>query len=503
MLFATPDNIELSLLDISDRSRFYRRILKPVMQDEDELHQLVARSIRIEAGMQKFIEKAIESGELVALARNTNRDADAPREFLQKLLEVTRKNVSVDSDFMAENFTFVKVLQKNRSEWNKHLVEVQGNANDLAKLSQQFDNFLGVKVKRNSSTKNYELPPVSQMITDIAESMVRVCSPWWQLSTTDVGRAPHTVMLFLPEKLENLTNGGTLEAHLKKTLKFAIADVIGLSDKNEGGTPYGVIAYTSQGIDTSKGIVEQHPLDCIQSIKYYGESDVDEWLRLAESPDGKSIFIQKNDNKGIGYVSPIYVRNEQLSSIRWKPWTKAEPADNEVQDKAADALLYAFLGFGLDDKAKTEVESKLAEYGWTLPLIRDIGRQTYVFTRKTLVFEGDKATADNSCPWKIGKGGKKICTSLCNVDAYLQGLGKVGLGAEAKEKDKEEGAEACRRVLAERDLFCSSIVPLLGNVFYRKLLNALGGWLAAMRDEADEDDYPVWERLIARMKAEK
>ena len=504
MLFATPDNIESSLLDLSDRSRFYRRILKPVMQDEDEVRQLVARSIRIESGMQKFIAKAIDSGELLALARNTNRDADAPREFLQKLLEVTRKNVSIDGDFMAENFTFVKVLQKNRSEWNKHLVEVQGNANDLAKLSQQFDNFLGVKVKRNSSTKNYELPPVSQMITDIAESMVRVCSPWWQISTTEVGRAPHTVMLFLPEKLENLTNGGTLEAELKKTLDFAIADVIGLSEKNEGGTPYGVIAYTSQGIDMSEVASEVHPLDCILSIKYYyGNSDVDEWLQLAESQAGKSIFIQKNDNKGIGYVSPIYVRNEQLSSVRWKPWTKTQPVDNEVEDKAADALLYAFLGFGLDDEARAEVESKLAAYGWTFPLIRDIGRQTYVFTRKTLVFKGEKATADTACPWKIGKGGKKICTSLCNVDAYLQGLGKVGLGAEAKEKDKEEGVDACRRVLAERDLFCSSVVPLLGNVFYGNLINALNGWLAAMRDEADEEDYPVWERLIARMNSGK
>ena len=58
-----------------------------------------------------------------------------------------------------------------------------------------------------------------------------------------------------------------------------------------------------------------------------------EKLIEAERKDGKSIFDRDPILGGLGYVSPIYVRNRAISETRWKPWLPVEvEADNEEED---------------------------------------------------------------------------------------------------------------------------------------------------------------------------
>ena len=223
------------------------------------------------------------------------------------------------------------------------------------------------------------------------------------------------------------------------------------------------------------------------------------WLQKAERDDGESIFTTENHNKGIGFLSPLYIRNKMLAGYRWRPWLHEDEAEAQVaENKALDALLYGFLGMGLTDAAAKAFEEKFAPYGWHFPILRPGEKQAYFLVRKTYDWNGEKAEFDVACDWKPNK---RLCTSACNLYAFLQGKGKTGLSGSAKEKDVEEGNKIRDLILKEADIFSEQIAPDLGTNDIGKLKKALKTWLSQMRDGADDADKPVFDALLKRAQA--
>ena len=75
-------------------------------------------------------------------------------------------------------------------------------------------------------------------------------------------------------------------------------------------------------------------------------------------------------------------------------------------------------------------------------------------------------------------------------------VGAVLLGSD---KDIKEGNEIRELILSEKRIFEDKFRPDHGDL-YKKMHKSLWSWLAEQRDNADEDDKPVWEKLVAKAK---
>lgn len=498
LLFATPDRIDETLYDGDDRQRFYRRVLRPIVSTRAEAEDLVSNSVRIGEGMEAFIGRSIEDGSLEKLA--AANDGAAHRKFVADLMDQTRASVSLSGDFLFEHFTFEKILEHNREYWNKAVESAMGSGVRLAKLKDMFSRTLGAELvqdKRNRSAP-LVLPPVEDLKKTIAASLASTCAPWW---IADTDGAHHSIMMFLP--FDCGENANDITDFISERAPHAKVQPLGLDTAKGSVTPFSYLAFVSEGVKLTNVEKENgvHLLDKVESLKYYQDADVNLWMQKAEREDGESIFTTENHNKGIGYLSPLYIRNKMLAGYRWRPWLHEDEAEAQAaENKALDAMLYGFLGMGLSAAAVTQFEEKLDPYGWHFPLIKPGEKQSYFLTRKSYDWNEDegKAEPDTECAWKPNK---RLCTSVCNLFALLQGKGKTGLSGAAKESDIEAGNKIRDLILKEAEIFSEQVAPDLGANEIGKLKKARMAWLTQMRDSADDDDKPVFDALLKRAKA--
>lgn len=496
LLFATPDKIDDTLYDASNRARFYRRILKPIVESRRELEESIGGSIEVGDGMVQFISSVVDNGTLEKLGSDSDRDAAIRKRFLEDLMEATRSNVSLSDNFMLEHFSFEKILEKNREFWNAAIAAAQGSGVRKAELNKKFEKTLGVEPQidpRNPKAPP-TLPEVEKLRKYIAASLASTCAPWWIAEETN---AHHSVMMFVP--FVNPENSD-VESFIEEEAAHTKVQVFDLNDSKGGATPFSYVAFVSEGImlnETEKKS-GKHLLDKIKSLDYYMKPDVNAWLQKAESFEGESIFTTENHNKGIGYLSPIFVNDKKLSSYRWKPWLREDEAlAASAENQAIDVMNYALLGTGLTEPQLKSFEEKLAPYGWSLPAIKLQERgQVWLLCRKTLTWDEEEGIAapNTECPWNKGK---KICTSVCNLMTLFEGKGKTGKNGALKQSDVDDGNKLKALLSTEAALFEEHVVAELG-ADMKKLVKARKDWLVRMRDGADEEDKPVFDKLLKR-----
>ncbi len=230
-------------------------------------------------------------------------------------------------------------------------------------------------------------------------------------------------------------------------------------------------------------------LDDIRSLEYHSKTDppVREWLEKSEDPNGSSVFTGQN-NKGMGFVDPIYVRDEKLKAIRWNPWAdEMKTLSEEVTEAVLDALGYALL------EPSEEVRQMLAQVGWSLPLIRDVGGERYKFTRKSLFWQGGRGREDEMCPWSAGDN---IATSIWQVVDVLAGKGNsVG-------RLMAEGTEWRGRIHREQRVFRTEVLPeIISRRDQRDLWGNAAQQYRGLFEQAKKSgpDRPWWEKLVARI----
>ena len=498
LLFATPDRIEDTLYDGDDCERFYHRVLRPIVASRAEAEDLVGDSIMIGDGMEDFIGRSIENGAMEKLA--VASDSASHRKFVGKLMDETRASVSLSENFLEDNFTFEKILLHNRDYWNDAIAAAMGNGVRLTRLKELFERTLGAELVQDRQNRKapLTLPPIEELRKSIAASLASTCAPWW---IADTDGAHHSIMMFLPFDCGEAAD--EISKYISDYAPHARVQPIGLDTAKGSVTPFSYVAFVSEGVklssvEKSKGM---HLLDKIESLKYYHDADVNAWMQMTERDDGESIFTTDNHNKGIGYLSPLYIREKALSGYRWRPWMHEDEAEAQREEsKALDAMLYGFLGMGLTDAAAKAFDEKFATYGWHFPILKPGDKQSYSLARKTYVWNEDdsKAELDTECDWKSNK---RLCTSACNLLALLQGKGKTGLTGTAKDSDVELGNKVRELLLKEAEVFAEQVEPEIGTNDIGKLKRARTAWLTQMRDAADDDDKPVFDALLRRSKA--
>lgn len=494
LLFATPDRVEDTLCKTGETERFYHRKLIPIVESEAELAGMVGGSSLASAGLVRFISKAVDDGTIEALGEE--RNDELREQFTRKLTDTVRKNVSLAEGFMEEHFAFNKVLAGNLRHWNRAIADARGDEARTQRLTEMFQRTIGAKpsIDKENPDAGPKLPEEEYVRLSIATSLAATCSPWWNADTKD---AAHKTTVFVPFGMNS-----ALEERRKKVQKEIAehAEFTAHGLGAGGGTPYAYVAFVWAGLKLTEDEKRRgmHLLDKVKSLTHYREPEVMQWLRMAESQDGESIFSTSNGNKGIGYVSPIYVRDATLSSFRWKPWMRDdETLEEERENEAVDLMLYAMLGLGLDEDRRKAFNARLAVYGMRLPLLQlsETG-QVWSLARRTLRWsDEDRQAIDNTdCE---GSEGRRICTSVCNLDTLLRGKGKTGKDGELKPADVADGLKFKELVEIEARMFEEHVLPELVRD-YRELVQARTRWLVAQRDGADPKDKAVFNRLLAR-----
>ncbi len=325
LLFASPDDVDSALPPMDSPTLFYHRVLKPIFKDEQAVRDLLLEgdNLHIDNGVNEFVRQAIDpnNGALLQLA-SVDADVSAESNFTKQLIEVVCGNVGINDMFLEREFTFYRVLERNIDFWNKRIRQLGSNSTRRAELFEKFEKLLGATPEKDPISGYFQLPTVDDLILSISASMARSCSPWW-ITDVEPQEAQYTVKVFLPEAQSRFKNAYTFAQQLQDSLSFAQVEVAWADDKSAGVTPFSVIAFTANCVpqlteaDINNG---KHPLDKIRSLDYYHDAEVSKWLGWAEDPSGRSIFEVRYNNKGIGFVSPIFVKEKKLADARWRPW---------------------------------------------------------------------------------------------------------------------------------------------------------------------------------------
>ncbi|MBR6022232.1 MAG: hypothetical protein IK066_07420 [Kiritimatiellae bacterium] len=314
LLYATPDRIDETLYTGDNPRRLYHRVLKPIVECRGEVESLVAGETRVGERFMALVDRALD----IAAGGGEARADALEGEFADAVM----KEVFLAPGFLERHYAFLRVLENNLPHWNRAIAETADDNERQMGLFYEFRLTLGAEPQFDDYSRKYELPSVGELRWTIAESLVSVCRQWWIANTS--GREREGVV-FVPFNMHS-NDSDRLNAALHKAGMSGEFNVIGVESGR--GTPY---AYVSQAEETVYMTAEEksegiHPLDKVLSLDGWREPEVLKTLLLAEREDGAAIFGKEGCTPGVGYVSPLYVRNERLSGCRWKPWA-TEPRD--------------------------------------------------------------------------------------------------------------------------------------------------------------------------------
>lgn len=474
-LFTDYDEPEKAIPNRGSVTRFYRRELKPVFK-RDQQDSVLENRLTFGKELPNKILGTVLQGEF-------GPDAFDARETLARELEqIIRDEVHIENydRFIEENFAIRKVVEDLRRSWRERFRGARNDRDRLNSLLEHFQEFFGVMPVRDGD--DYNLPETDDFMLQMSASLAATCKPFWQLR--NAGDADHKVSLFLPPSAatadrsqakakvqEWLGEGVDVDLPVDKGLKDPRGEI--------RLNPFIILAFSTEGIGDINQIV---------SLDYWKEdARVLRWLQRCEDPEGDSIFNQADDNKGIGYIDPLYVRNSQISALRWKPWA-LEQKDKLLATSAIDALLYALF------EPSEKVKEPLDKLGWSMPLLRNAGREKYIFVRQAYHWENGVRIDDVASPWIVEQ---HIAVSICRV---LQVLLDGGDG-----KNKVAEGPAWRdRLLQESKLFFEPVAVKCGfgpgSDHFRDLLRFNQQSLGKLRQSAKEDDdIAVWLKLIQRI----
>ncbi len=490
-LFVDEKSTEVfnSLPKADDVSNIYRRTLKPIYS-EDKLWELLSK----EAGTsrrEKINEKI--NTELNILLEGSEPWTDDVKDSLQKEFKALfQTNVFLKKDFLDKNFSFEGVLRNNLKHWNTLIQETVGIPDQFDLLSDRLRVFLGVTGLTDSGD---HVPTIKWdgLLDGILVSMVGTCKPWIEFAG-DNGDYLETIAL-LPVTIEQAGEEEKLRKAIEKNHKTQETTIVHRGLESEGGYKLPldrIVVFASQKL--TKGDRDDHLLDGVTSFSYWRDAKVEKRLQLAESADGAA-FFEPNRNgtgfiereRGLGYISPLFVNDPRLSTLRWKPWAPKETVDaaKERENQVCSALLYAMLGNGLD-AADPLVKTLQDQYNWPLPLITIGGGKSrrFSYTRDPLVWKRGKGAPDGNPAWQPEE---KLVTGIDKVFAFLSGSGEAELDA--------KGKTHLEHLILEIGVFNKNIRTDIGKIAFVALTEARRSWLVAQCKKASDTDQVFWRKL--------
>jgi WD40 repeat protein len=486
-LFADPDRPEAGLAERYSPEKFYRRVLKPPLK-RDDVFPLLAPLIELTPELEQAAQGALFHN------RTGSTNPHKLRQKWTRNLEGTfLETLGVPDNFMETNFSLRKVVEQTVDAWRLRLAE--NMRRDMRpRLEECFQEMFGFLPQRKAgSDDNQYLPDLDDFILQMAAALVNTSRPWWQLRG-DQG-ADRRVIVFAPVDLDP----GDAE---NKFVQFINDRRIAVQvypkqqeqavDTTSAANPFLMLTYSVEGVDDLKEIA---------SLDYYDDSGVRDLVRETEREDGETIF-RGGENGGIGYVDPLYVRNEEIRDLRWRPWVpEDERAGSEEEQKdeeqlTIDALLYAlFPGDGKKTGKLASTQTELAEIGWHMPLIQNKGRNRYVITRLPLKISGKKVHAD---PATSDLGDWTEGASVAASEGIQNVWKAICCEGDSPKPNWRE------RILRESDEFWTVVLTTvkvaLGTPVYLEMLEQYVKWLAGKvaRSSKDGAAKTIWRKLHKR-----
>jgi hypothetical protein len=316
-----------------------QRVLKPIVESREWLRHMIGDAILLG---DHHGWCAVENPVLLE---------DDDDEFLsarvRELVRSVRNSVRLEDGFFEEQFSFLAVLERNRVFWNEELKR-QAGTERLAEMAEYFRGMLGAEPVIDPSTRLLELQPVDVLKYTIINSLSGRSMVGWELDY----RVPSetSLIVHVPFKKDyDWEKQLSANERIHWKIRFEIFDVTNPAsslysyssilhetivppgdyslpvwrpaDKSEPEPPHAVREQKSQ--------YPIFPFDFIRSLEYYREPDIMEKLIEAERKDGKPIFDKDEFRGGLGYISPFHVRNDEVSTTRWKPWMVGRDASEQ------------------------------------------------------------------------------------------------------------------------------------------------------------------------------
>jgi hypothetical protein len=483
----------------------YRRILKPIIS-EGKLRVLLLAEEASDRKSAKINETV--SSEMNELLDGGYAVTDEAKDRLEKTFkELFKANVFLRKDFLDKHFSFEGVLKNNLPHWNTLIQETIGNPDEFDVLSDRLRVFLGVKGLTDSGDS---IPKIKweELVRNLLVSLVGTCKPWIEFKG-DNGDYLETIAL-LPVTLNQASEEAVLKKAIESVHHTQSPTIIHRGSESEGGYKLPldrIVVFASQKL--KKNERDDHLLDGVTSFSYWREAKVAACLQLAESGDGAAFFEPNRGGtgyvereRGLGYVSPLFVNDPKLSKLRWKPWAPKETVDaiKARENQVCAALLYAFLGNGLvgDDP---QLKALTDRFNWQLPLIKMGGGKSedFNYTREPLVWKRGKGAPDGTPAWEPEE---KLVTSIDNVFDYLLGNGKTGLDGRLLEEAKAKGRRHLDHLTVEVGVFDRNIRPVIGEDAYAALADVRNKWLVSQSRNASKPDKVFWKKLQEAAKQE-
>ncbi len=212
------------------------------------------------------------------------------------------------------------------------------------------------------------------------------------------------------------------------------------------GNPFAMVAYAQRSFPdgTEPG---GEGLNRISSLDYHKDPDIAKWLQACEDVDGRSLFANRSSglhdvqhSYGLGFSSPIFVRNKSLRNVRWRPWAlHGEAVANERSTFVLDVIAYALLDEPRSGTMGPALQKVIEQEHWQMPLISlrassdgtEDQAKKWQFTRAPIRHYMDVRTADHPAA-KAGDGYTSIKKLM---DALLSGTPNPLIEAIAEEAE--------------------------------------------------------------------
>ena len=489
----------------------YRRVLRPIFNPE-AIADMMKDPVLNGGPISKRLVKDVE--DLIIGKRYESSD-DARHAIKKAFVGLVTDNVSLPSvngmTFMDANFSFMKILEHNLERWNRLLKNRWAAEDTRGIITDRFRIFLGVGEEDLGKTdQNQGRIEPDTLLANIVASMVKTCRPWIQLKGTAEMRYLKTIALVPVELKAGTDEEEEFETRVKSKCEGRNVDIFHRGSKASGGDTLPVdriVLFSATAAIPSQSDEDQNPFNYISSLDYWNDAKLQQLLVYAEDRNALGYFEPSRSrfvsgwselDNTYGYVSPIFVFNEQLSELRWRPWKPvSEDIDRDKQqhDDTMQAMLFALLGSG---NLSTEAREAVAGKNWdAFPLLQqkvpDHAVEALVFMRTHLY---------NKIIWSDGF---ELGGTIASAMRYLEGKGRENhenLGVVFTEEVKQ-GNDIRAAILLEKEKFGEQVINRIDTKFKEEIFTALADFLADQSEHAKtckqtwKDLYTYWIKYVS------
>jgi hypothetical protein len=439
-LFTQEGRLAESVPGMFDATRYVRRVLKPVVNNE-----LIQREVEGRLNTNPHVARAL--GDLYLVLRHELEQLEDMGELtfatLEKVrgrvdgaLESATDHVDISHDFIKQHFNFEAVVRELMRVWSAGISAT--DRVDRGKLMRLFAQFFGLDPEPYLNVDGQMAEPdLSTAVTAMGASLAATCDPFFVKRSNTGAQDDDRVILFLPglktfdqdfaQKLEN-------SEHAERRGLGRGFQVRTTSAGSQERNPFAMITFA---VERFPDLQDRHDFGGVESVNYWRNSaSITEWLEWTERADGESVFSDHDFNVGIGHVDPLFVQDEAWSKLRWKPWAESRARQVEAErTRHALVIAYAMVGNQVPGKphaAAAEALARITGHQWQLPLL--LREETgWRFTRRAYQRELGK-------PMELGRAWETDDT-YANVNQLQRRLATA------------HGAEMIAELNQEQDLF--------------------------------------------------